>query len=260
MCRGGNFLKKILVILLMICMVASVTACKKKNDKSSETDAKNTTQVEKQVLAEPVFVTPSGSLDAGAEVVIDVAAGTTVYYTIDGTDPSDASTRYDGPIRLSAGEVLVKAIAMDTSGNKSTVARSTYSVKAKEEPTETSKPTPNQDTTQLDNTVAGVWVSQNGVLFYFEGNSARAAQMYSEWSPARAFSVTESSDDGATIVFDDNGSTNTFVYGASGDNQINFTLNNPDGPITYTLQYVCATPEELNSEKGQARLLEIVNG
>lgn len=49
----------------------------------------------------PVFSQDSGFYDAGTTVSIDVPAGTTVYYTTDGSDPTTSSQKYAEPFTLS---------------------------------------------------------------------------------------------------------------------------------------------------------------
>lgn len=58
------------------------------------------------------------------EVTITGAEGTTVYYTLDGSDPTNASTQYSGPFTINA-TTTVKAIAYN-GGNKSDVVEKTF--------------------------------------------------------------------------------------------------------------------------------------
>lgn len=58
-------------------------------------------------------------------VSISIPDGTTVYYTTDGTSPSNQSAQYTEEFTLTA-DATVKAIAIDAAGNASTVASKTF--------------------------------------------------------------------------------------------------------------------------------------
>ncbi len=78
----------------------------------------------------PTFTPASGaSLTAGQTVTVaDTDANATIYYTIDGSAPSAASTQYTAPIVLSTpGAAIVKAVAID-GATSSSVATATYTV------------------------------------------------------------------------------------------------------------------------------------
>jgi hypothetical protein len=63
------------------------------------------------VVATPAIHTAAPSFVKRTEVRITAAAGTTIHYTLDGTDPSPRSTRYEGPIRLE-DSTEIRAIAV----------------------------------------------------------------------------------------------------------------------------------------------------
>ncbi|MBR6166966.1 MAG: Ig-like domain-containing protein [Paludibacteraceae bacterium] len=78
-------------------------------------------------LASPTFsVDPAdGPFDTEISVVLDAAEGT-IYYTLNGTDPTNESTEYIDPIVLNTcGNKTIKAIAI-SSTNHSAVASATY--------------------------------------------------------------------------------------------------------------------------------------
>ena len=78
-------------------------------------------------VAAPTFSEPSGTVDRGTEVTISAAEGCTIYYTLDGTDPTTSSTQYISPITINV-TTTVKAIAVDADGNESLVATANYTV------------------------------------------------------------------------------------------------------------------------------------
>lgn len=61
------------------------------------------------------------------KVTITAAEGTTAYYTIDGTDPTNASTVYTEPFKLTES-ATVKAIAYDAESNASAIKSVTYTI------------------------------------------------------------------------------------------------------------------------------------
>ena len=81
----------------------------------------------------PVCETPTFSLDEGTytsaqNVTISTATeGATIYYTIDGSDPTTSSTQYSGAINVSS-TTTIKAIATAEGYNNSPVASATYTI------------------------------------------------------------------------------------------------------------------------------------
>jgi LysM repeat protein len=81
----------------------------------------------------PVLPTPTFSIAAGTYTsaqtvsISDATAGTTIYYTTNGTTPTTSSSVYSGPITVSATETL-EAIAVETGYTNSAVATATYTI------------------------------------------------------------------------------------------------------------------------------------
>ena len=75
----------------------------------------------------PVFSPNGGSFSTSQDVTITCAtAGTTIYYTTDGSIPTQSSTQYSGIITLQATTTLT-AVAIDGDGNASDVSTATFS-------------------------------------------------------------------------------------------------------------------------------------
>ncbi len=86
---------------------------------------------EAKTVVAPTFNPEGGDYIQGTKISL-TSAGNTIYYNIttNGSTPSDptiiSSTPYSGPIALSSGTNKIKAIAVDTYGNVSSVVSRTY--------------------------------------------------------------------------------------------------------------------------------------
>jgi hypothetical protein len=76
----------------------------------------------------PTFSVAAGSYGATQTVTLkDSVAGLSIYYTTNGTAPTTSSTKYTGPISVSASETI-QAIAAGTGYRQSAVAASKYTI------------------------------------------------------------------------------------------------------------------------------------
>ncbi|MBO5673588.1 MAG: chitobiase/beta-hexosaminidase C-terminal domain-containing protein [Paludibacteraceae bacterium] len=79
-------------------------------------------------LANPTFSLAEGKYTEAKSITISAAEGT-IYYTLDGAEPTTSSTQYTGPIALNdCGEYTIKAIAI-SSDSQSDVVSATYTIK-----------------------------------------------------------------------------------------------------------------------------------
>ena len=76
-------------------------------------------------VAKPTITPNGGTFSEPQEVTITADEGCTVYYTIDGTNPTDASTLYEAPFTVS-DNCTVKAIAYDGDDNASSIASAVF--------------------------------------------------------------------------------------------------------------------------------------
>jgi N-acetylneuraminic acid mutarotase len=91
-------------------------------------DAMATYTIDLPQLATPSFSIPSGTYTAPQTVAItDSTAGAIIYYTINGTVPTTASTVYTAPITVSSSETI-EAIATANGYANSTVASAQYTL------------------------------------------------------------------------------------------------------------------------------------
>jgi N-acetylneuraminic acid mutarotase len=78
--------------------------------------------------AAPTFSISAGTYTTTQSVAIsDATAGTTIYYTTDGTTPNTSSTLYSGPITISSTQT-VEAVATASGYSTSAVASATYTI------------------------------------------------------------------------------------------------------------------------------------
>lgn len=81
----------------------------------------------KENSAAPVFTPESGtSFSEDLSVTIAAADGAKIYYTLDESTPTEASSLYNGSITISGESTTVKAIAVEDGKNPSVVVSATY--------------------------------------------------------------------------------------------------------------------------------------
>jgi hypothetical protein len=81
-----------------------------------------------QPAATPTLTPAAGTYASGQRVTIsDTTAGATIYYTLDGTTPTTASTTYTGPITLTSSG-SINAIAVAVGYTQSAIASANYSI------------------------------------------------------------------------------------------------------------------------------------
>ena len=81
----------------------------------------------------PSFSSVAGDILKGSTVTLTADEGCTIYYTTDGTTPTDASTEYTGAITINAAQTI-KAIAVDANNVSSKVVSATYTLLKPEVP------------------------------------------------------------------------------------------------------------------------------
>lgn len=87
-----------------------------------------TTADEAAAVAAPTFSPVGGTYDEAQNVTITCETeGASIYYTLDGSTPTNASTLYSSPINVSE-TTTIKAIAYDATGAASNVATATYTI------------------------------------------------------------------------------------------------------------------------------------
>lgn len=156
------------------------------------------------VIEAPVFTPQQGTYMDKVSVSIAAAEGLKVYYTLDGSEPTTASTLYEAAFDLTE-TTTVMAIAVDAEGNASPVAKALYTIKA----------TP----------VA----PENGALFNFNENKWNLPVSSKE---AGDFPITEVKEGDVTLTFT-NGSTPTRLWNDF-NNGLQIRMYKEGGSMTVT--------------------------
>ena len=138
---------------------------------------------EKQVVIDlPSYSLNEGSYTSSQKVEINKHYGKeiVVYFTIDGTDPTDKSSRYESAIVLNA-TTTVKSIAIDKNGNQSGIKTGTYiitipqSTTTQQPATATTTPAVTENPKvsewqQFENNISGTWswTDSSGYTLYYQ--------------------------------------------------------------------------------------------
>lgn len=80
------------------------------------------------LVYDPVFRDPPGTYEGSLELYIESQGVGAVFYTIDGTEPTEKSNLYGGPIMLRPGIYTVKAFFINRYGLKSSTVTGTYQI------------------------------------------------------------------------------------------------------------------------------------
>lgn len=81
-----------------------------------------------EAVAAPVFSVKAGAVEEGTEVAITCETeGATIHYTVDGTEPTEASATYSAPIVVDK-EMTIKAIAVKEGLTNSVVVSAEYTI------------------------------------------------------------------------------------------------------------------------------------
>lgn len=124
-------------------------------------------------VATPTFTPSAGEVLSGTEVTIACATdGATIYYTTDGSTPTEDSDEYTDPIVVTA-QVTIKAIGIKEDYQNSTVASATYKIG---QPTaETPTFTPSAGEVVSGTTVALACATEGAVIHYTTNGSTPTA-------------------------------------------------------------------------------------
>lgn len=85
--------------------------------------------IQSYLVEAPLISAKSGNYSEFFEVEISSAKENTVYYTLDGSEPTRDSTVYEEPVKIDCkGTTTLKAVCCDARGNLSEVSEETYNI------------------------------------------------------------------------------------------------------------------------------------
>jgi LysM repeat protein len=140
------------------------------------------------MLPAPTFSLAPGTYSTSQSVTIgDATAGTTIYYSTNGTTPTTSSTKYTGTITVSATETL-EAIAVESGYCSSPAATAAYTIIAPALPVPTFSLAPGTYTTSQTVTIGDATA---GTTIYYTTNGTMPTTSSSVYSGAITVSATE---------------------------------------------------------------------
>lgn len=148
----------------------------------------------------PTFSEEEGVYTEAISVEITAAEGCAIYYTLDGTDPSDESAVYEGAIEISEYTVL-KAIAVDENDTPSNVTKAVYAFQ-------------NTKETAMSVTDALAWIAA--------GKDATTEQ-YVEGVVTSITEISTSYGNGTYAIADEEGGEELVIYRGYGLDNTKFT-------------------------------------
>jgi hypothetical protein len=167
------------------------------------------------VVAMPVFSVAAGTYTTAQTVTItDATAGTTIYYTTNGSTPTTSSTVYTGPITVSSTETL-EAIAVEPDPASSAVASATYTINPVL-PTPTFTPAAGTYTSAQTVTISDATA---GTTIYYTTNGSTPTTSSTVYSGP----ITVSSTETLEAIAVESGYTNSAVATAA------YTITTPAG-------------------------------
>jgi subtilase family serine protease len=154
-------------------------------------------------------ISPNGGNFASAQTVTmtDSQSGVSIYYTVDGTTPTNLSTRYTAPITVSTGET-VQAIAFEFGFTTSSATSATFTFG-----TPASAPTisPSSGSFTTPQTVS-ITDSQNGTSIYYTSNGTTPSTNSTLYTGAFTVSSSETIEAIAAASGYANSSTTSAVF------------------------------------------------
>lgn len=190
-----------------------------------------------ETVATPTFSPEGGIFTESQEVEISCTTDdATIYYTTDGSTPTDESDEYDGAITVSE-TTTIKAIAVKDGMNNSAVASATYTIKVAE-PGWIDFTVQGFENEENVETITGT----NGSVTFAKATGTNAPKWYDNGTAVRIYTnntITITAEEGKKIESVEfsitSGSMIANNFNVEGDysNSI-FTLSSPANSIVYT--------------------------
>lgn len=172
-----------------------------------------------QTASTPTFSPAPGTFAAAQTVTLsDATTGASVYYTVDGSTPSAASTLYSSsaPISVSA-TTTIKAIAVASGYTNSAIASGTYTISLPAAATPTFSPAPGSYSTAQSVSIAD---TTSGAAIYYTTNGTTPTTSSTLFSASSPIAVTTTTTIEAIAVasgFSQSAvATGTYTFAATG--------------------------------------------
>lgn len=124
-------------LIVSICVILSGIAAfgatygavlKQQEPGAMQKNEPETEKKDKVWIAKPEFSLTGGTYSYYISVELTSSAEGTIYYTLDGSTPNEASNEYREPIELSEGTTVIRGFVIDCDGNSSDIASEVYHV------------------------------------------------------------------------------------------------------------------------------------
>ncbi len=176
----------------------------------------------------PVFSSAGGTYTGSQQVTLtDATNGAVIYYTIDSSTPTTASTVYSAPIHVDSGTVTIKAMAQASGASASAVTSATYTIQAAVAATPTFSPGTGTYTAAQQVTLAG---TTPGAVIYYTVDSSTPTTGSAVYGGAIQVSASETLKAIAVASGYTQSAVGTAAYviqTGSGGNSINFASGFP---------------------------------
>ena len=162
------------------------------------------------IAGAPIFSVEAGTYTDELDVVI-TSDGSSIYYSIDGSSPTKESNPYSGPVHISAGTTVLKAVSVSSAGILSTVTSAEYVIDINLPPAPTVSPA--SGTYYGSNNLITITVPEGCTCYYaFDSKPDRTSEQFKD-----LVAMPEGAHIFYAVSFDSNGrsgpvSASTFVY------------------------------------------------
>ncbi len=182
------------------------------------------TDVDTSIPAEPTFSLAAGTYTEVQSVTLACETqGATIYYTTDGSTPTNASTQYTTAI--SVGETMtIKAVAIKDD-KSSPVATATYTINLPEDENTSKTWDLSIDETASASTTELTWTATYVDMVYAKGTSTTNANNYYPGTSGKSYTSTRFYTNGVLTITPNNKQITSIVFAATSSNYASALAN-----------------------------------
>ena len=201
----------------------------------------------------PTFSVASGKYTAIQTVKLsDTTKGATIYYTLDGSNPSTTSAKYSAALTVSL-TTTIKAIAAASGYSNSAIATATYTINLPTAAAPAFKPAGGTYTSAQNVTITDT--TTGAAIYYTTDGSTPSATQGAKYTSAIPVKTTETINAIATAINYNNSAVATASYTLHLPQTITFTQ--PTSPVTYGAKPITLSA---TSNSGLPVTLSLVSG